>query len=38
MKIELTFDCNDLPTVSSFWAQALGCEGNEFCLAEEPAD
>jgi hypothetical protein len=22
MKIELTADCNDLPTMSSFWARA----------------
>lgn len=27
MKIELTLDCNDLASVSRFWEQALGCEG-----------
>jgi predicted enzyme related to lactoylglutathione lyase len=26
MKIELTLDCNDLPTVSRFWEQALRCD------------
>jgi len=34
----LVIDCSDLERSAAFWCDALGCNGNELCVVEPPAE